>query len=162
MTGANIDKCQIWQASKIPKNYCHYWIHHPHFVSSTKFHQNWSIFALRPKLPKLWPNRWQVHRLTSVNIDRRQKLEKKYCHHWIHCPRFVQSTKFLQNWRISHSSSKAMASKMTVSTLASVKNHKKVLSLVNSAPSNCSLCKISSKMSNLISCSLLPIPHSPF
>ena len=80
--------------------------------------------VLRPKLPKLLPNRWQVHTLTSVNIDRRQKLPKNYCHHWIHRPWFVQSMKILQNWRICHSLSKAMASKMTVPTLASVKNHK--------------------------------------
>ena len=32
--------------------------------------------VLRPKLPKLWPNRWKVHTLTSTNIDRRQKLQK--------------------------------------------------------------------------------------
>ena len=118
--------------------------------------------VLRPKLPKLWPNRRQVHTLTSVNIDRRQKLQKNYCHHWIHGPRFVQSTKFLQNRCICHSSSKAMTSKMTVPTLASDKNHKKLSSLVNSAPLNCSLRKISWKMANLISCSLFPIPCSPF
>ena len=112
--------------------------------------------------PKLWPNRRQVHTLTSVIIDRRQKLQKNYFHHWIHGPRFVQSTKFLQNRCICHSSSKALTSKMTVPTLASDKNHKKLSSLVNSAPLNCSLCKISWKMANLISCSLFPIPCSPF
>ena len=112
--------------------------------------------VLGPKLPKLWLNWWQVHTLTSVNIDTRQKLQKNYCHHWIHQPQFVQRTKFLQNWRICHSSSKVMASKMTVPTLASVKNHKQLLSPVNSAPSNCLLCKILWKMANLISRSSFP------
>ena len=105
---------------------------------------------------------FQNYGLTSINIDRRQKLQKNYCHHWIQHPRFVQSTKFLQNRRICHYSSKAMASKMTVPTLASVKNHKKLSPLVNSAPSNCSLRKISWKIANLISRSLFPIPRCPF
>ena len=108
------------------------------------------------KLPKLWPNRWQVHILTCVNIDRLQKLQKNYCLHWVHHPRFVQRTKFLQNWCICHSSSKAMTSKMTVPTLASVKNHKQLFSSVNSAPSHCLLCKILWKMVNFISCSPFP------
>ena len=55
-----------------------------------------AFVALRPKLPKLWPNRWQVHRMTSVNIDRCQKLEKKYCHHWIHRPRLCRVRNFFK------------------------------------------------------------------
>ena len=39
--------------------------------------------------------------------------------------------------------------------MTGVKNHRKLLSPMNSAPSNCSLCKISWKMVN-------PIPHFPF
>ena len=42
-----------------------------------------------------------------------------------------------------------------VPTLTGVKNHRKLLSSMNLAPSNCSLCKISWKMVN-------PIPCSPF
>ena len=46
---------------RITKNYCHYWIHHPHFVLSMRFHQNWYIcHSLSKTSKKTWPNRWQV------------------------------------------------------------------------------------------------------
>ena len=99
MTGANINKCQYWQASKITQNYCHYWIHRLQFVHSTKISSKIEAFAVL--CPKLWPERWQVPTLTGV------------------------------------------------------KNHRKLLPSMNSAPSNCSLCKISWKMVSLT-------PRSPF
>ena len=56
--------------------------------------------------------------MTGPNIDRWQywqtsKITKNYCHRWIHRPRFVQITKFHQNWSICRSSSKTMTWKMT-------------------------------------------------
>ena len=92
---ANIDKCQIWQGWESQKTIVTIEFTTLILCRVQNFIKIEAFVALRPKLPKLWPNRWQVHRLTSVNIDRRQKLEKKCCHHWIHCPRFVQSMKFL-------------------------------------------------------------------
>ena len=83
---------------------------------------------------------WQISIFTGI-----KKNKKNYCHHWIDRPRFVQSMKFHQNWSICYSSSKTMAWKM-----AGVKNHKKLLSSMNSAPSACSLWKISWKMVNFI------------
>ena len=45
-----------------------------------------------------------------------------------------------------------------VQTLTRVKNHRKLLSSMNSAPLNCSLCQISWKMVNLIPRSPFPVP----
>ena len=45
-----------------------------------------------------------------------------------------------------------------VPTLAGVKNHRKLLSSMNSAPSNCWLCKISWKMDNLFPRFPFPVP----
>ena len=166
MTGAYIDRCQYWQASRIPKifvtikfrafdlyrvsnfiktealatlaqNYCHYWIHHP---------------------PYLLPKRWQVPTLTGVNIDRRQKLQKNYCRYWIHRPRFVQSTKFHHNWSICRSSSRTMAWMMTGANIGRCQDNRELLSSMNSAPSNCWLCKISWKMDNLFPRFPFPVP----
>ena len=52
--------------------------------------------------------------------------------------------------------SKLWLERWQVPTLAGVKNHKKLLSSMNSAPSDCSLWKISWKMVNLIPRSLTP------
>ena len=93
MTGANIDRNQIWQASRITKNNCRYWIHHPHFVQSTKFHQNETSAVL---CPKLWPERWQVPTLAGV-----KNLRKLYCHQWIHHLQIVHCAKFHGKWLTS-------------------------------------------------------------
>ena len=112
--------------------------------------------------PKLWPNRWQVPTLTGVNIDRHQKLQKTIVNieftaldlcrvqNFIkieHLPFFVQNYG-LKDDRCQH--------------WQGVKNHRKLLWSINSAPLNCSLCKISWTMVNLIPRSPFPVPHSPF
>ena len=62
---------------------------------------------------KLWPKRLQVPIPTIVNIGRHQKSQKNYCHHWIHHTRFVQKTKFHQDWKICHFWFKTVAWKIT-------------------------------------------------
>ena len=66
--GLTDDRCQNWQSSKITKNYCHHWIHHPRFVQSTKFHQNWNICCSSSKTV--------AEKMTGVNIDKRQESQK--------------------------------------------------------------------------------------
>ena len=46
--------------------------------------------------------------------------------------------------------------------MTGIKNHRKLLPSMNSAPSNCLVCKVSWKMVNLIPRSLFPVPCSPF
>ena len=69
ITGANMDRHQ-----KVTKNDYHYWIYRPRPVQSTKFHQNWSICLLHPKL---WSESWQVQTLAGV------KSHRKRFHQWI-------------------------------------------------------------------------------
>ena len=66
-------------------------------------------------------------------------------------------------WNICRSLSKAMAWKMTGANIGRCQESQKtILSSMNSSSSNCSLCKISWKMVNLISCSPFPVPRSSF
>ena len=89
MTDANINRCQYWQALKITKNYCHYWIHRPWFVQSTKlkhlpfFVQNYGLKHDRCK-------HWQVSRITE-----------NYCHQWIQHLQIVHYAKFRGKWLTS-------------------------------------------------------------
>ena len=141
---------------RITKNYCHYWIHHPHFVLSMRFHQNWYIcHSLFKTSKKTWPNRWQVPTLTGVNIDRRQKLQKTIVTTDFIALDLCRVQNFIKIEAFTAFPPNLWPERWHVPTLASVKNYKKLLSSVNSAPSNCSLCKISWKMVNLI-------PRSPF
>ena len=67
MTGANIDKCQNWQAPRITINYCHYSVYHFRFVQSTKFHQTEAFAVLLPNygLKDDRCQHWQVSRTTE-------------------------------------------------------------------------------------------------
>ena len=107
---------------------------------------------------KLWPNRWQLPTLTGVNIDRHQKLQKllsplnsppSICSEYVTSSKLKHLPFFVQNFGLEDDR-------------WGVKNHRKLLSSVNSAPSNCSLCKILWKMVNLIPRFPFPISHSPF
>ena len=107
---------------------------------------------------KLWPNRWQLPTLTGVNIDRHQKLQKllsplnsppSICSEYVTSSKLKHLPFFVQNFGLEDDR-------------WGVKNHRKLLSSMNSAPSNCSLCKILWKMVNLIPRSPFPISHSPF
>ena len=105
---------------------------------------------LSPKLPKTWPNRWQLPTLTSVNIDRSQKLQKTD----FTALDLNRVQNFIKIEAFTTLHPKLWPERWHVPTLASVKNYKKSLSSINSAPSNCSRCKISWKMVNLIPRSL--------
>ena len=67
--------------------------------------------------PKLWPKRWQVPIPTGA------KIAKNYCHYWIHWPRFMQSTKFHQNWSLCRSSFKTMTWKMAGANIDRCQHH---------------------------------------
>ena len=104
--------------------------------------------------PKLWPNRWQVPTLTGVNIDRYQKLQKTIVTIEFTALDLCRVRNFIKIEAFAVLRPKLWPKRWQVPTLTGVKNHRKLLSSMNSAPSNCSLCKILWKMVNLI-------PHSP-
>ena len=109
---------------------------------------------LSPKLPKTWPNRWQLPTLIGVNTDRRQKLQKTIVTTDFTALDLCRVQNFIKIEAFTAFHPKLWPERWHVPTLASVKNYKKSLSSINSAPSNCSLCKISWKMVNLIPRSL--------
>ena len=125
----------------ITKNFCHYWIHHSHFVLSMRFHQNWYICRSLS----------QKHGLTD---DRCQKLQKLFSPLTSLDLCRVQNFKKIEAFTAFHQ--KLWPERWHLPTLAGVKNYKKLLSSINSTPSNCSLCKISWKMVNFIPCSPFP------
>ena len=151
MTGAKFDRRRESQKTIVPiecttLTLCWVW----NFIK---------IQAFAVLRPKLWPNRWQVPTLTGVNINRRQKLQKN-----------IVTIEFttLDLWRVRNFIKieafvilcpKLWPERWHVPTLTGVKNHRKLLSLMNSAPSNCSLCKISWRGKWLTSFS---VPSSPF
>ena len=154
MTGASIDRCQIWQAWRIAKNYCHYWIHRSHFVLSTKFHQNWSICRSSSKTMA-----WQM---TGANIDRCYKLQKTIATNELTALDLWRVQNFIKIEAFLVLRPKLWREKWQVPILAGIKNHRKLLSSMNSAPSNCLVCKVSWKIVNLIRRSPFPIYRSRF
>ena len=155
MIGANIDRCQIWQVSRIKKKT----IATIEFTTLTlcrvgNFIEIEVFAVLRPKL---WPNRWQVPTLTGVNIDRHQKLQKTIVTIEFTALDLRRVRNFIKIEAFAVLRPKLWP-KRQVQTLTGVKNHRKLLSSMNSAPSNCSLCKISWKMVNLIPRSPFPVP----
>ena len=121
-----------------------------------KFHQNWYIYRSSSKNSKTWPNRWQLPTLTGVNIDRHQKLQKAIVTIEFTALDLCRVQNFIKIEAFTAFHPKLWPERWHMPTLAGVKNHKKLLSSMNSAPSNCSLCKISWKMVNLIPRSLFP------
>ena len=99
-----------------------------------------ALFVLHPKL---WPNRWQMPTLAGVNIVTIEFTTLDLCR--------VQNFIKIEAFVVLRS--KLCPERWQVPTLA-VKNYRKLLSSMNSATSNCLLCKILWKMVNLI-------PHSP-
>ena len=154
MTGASIDRCQIWQAWRIAKSYCHYWIHRSHFVLSTKFHQNWSICRSSSKTMA-----WQM---TGANIDRCYKLQKTIATNELTALDLWRVQNFIKIEAFVVLRPKLWREKWQVPILAGIKNHRKLLSSMNSAPSNCLVCKVSWKIVNLIRRSPFPIYRSRF
>ena len=122
-----------------------------------KFHQNWYIYRSLPKNSKTWPNRWQLPTLTGVNIDRRQKLQKAIVTIEFTTLDLCRVQNFIKIEAFTAFHPKLWPERWHMATLAGVKNHKKLLSSMNSAPSNCSLSKISWK--RLTS---FPVPCSLF
>ena len=92
--------------------------------------------------------------LTCINIDRHQKITKKNCHHWIQGLRFMYNFKLYQNWRSCYFCSNYglkddRCQYWQVPNLTGIKNHKKLLSLLNSTSSICVEYEISSKLKHL-------------
>ena len=63
---ANIDRCQIWQASRITKTIVTIESTILTLCSVQNFIKIEAFAITRPKLSKLWPNRWQVSILIGV------------------------------------------------------------------------------------------------
>ena len=133
MTGANIDRFQIWRVSRIRKQYCHHWIHHP------------SNYGLKEDRCQYW----QVSNLTGIenhktilsllNSPPSLCAEYEISSKLKHLPFFVQNYG-LTNDRCQHSQ---------VSILTGVKSYKKLLSPLNSPPSIYAKYKVSSKLKYL-------------
>ena len=100
---------------------------------------------------------WQVSLLTGVNIDRRKKLQKTIVTIEFTALDSCRVRNFIKIEAFAVLLPKLWPERWQVPTLAGVKNHRKLLSSMNSAPSNCWLCKISWKMVHLI-----PLPHLLF
>ena len=159
MTGPNIGRCQYWQTWKIQKTIVT--IEFP-TLDLCRVRNFITIEAFAVLRPKLWPKRWQVPTLTGVNIDRRQKLHKPIIAIKFTALDLCRVQNFIKIEAFAVLCPKLWPKIWQVSTLTGVKNHRKLLSSMNSAPSNCSLCKILWKMVNLIPHSPFPIPRSPF
>ena len=100
--------------------------------------------------------------LTGVNIDRHQKLQKNVVTIEFTALDLCRVWNFIKIEAFAVLRPKLWPERRQVPTLVGVKNHRKLLPSMNSAPSNCSLCKILWKMVNLIPRSQFPIPRSPF
>ena len=117
-----------------------------------------ALFVLHPKL---WPNRWQMPTLAGVNIDRRQELQKPIVTIEFTTLDLCRVQNFIKIEAFVVLRSKLCPERWQVPTLA-VKNYRKLLSSMNSATSNCLLCKILWKMVNLIPHSPSSVSHSRF
>ena len=93
--------------------------------------------------------------MTGVNIDRCRELQKTIVTIEFTTLTLYRVWNFIEIEAFAVLLPKVWHNRWQVPTLTGVKNHRKLLWLMNSAPSNCALCKISWKMVNLI-------PHSPF
>ena len=98
---------------------------------------------------------WQVS-------NERQKLQKTIVTNELSAFDFWRIQSFIKIEAFTVLRLKPWLKRWQMPTLTGVKNHRKLLSSMNSAPPNCSLCKISWKMVNLIPRSPFLIPCSPF
>ena len=139
--GLKDDRCQYWQVSNLTDVKNHKTLL-PLLNSPTSICAEYEISSKLKHLPFFVQN-------CSLTDDRCQywqpsEITKTYCHHWIHRPRFVQSTKFHQ--KLKHLpffvQNYGPKDDRQVPSLAGVKNHRKLFSSMNSAPSNCSLCNV--------------------
>ena len=143
MMRANIDRCQIWQASRITKTIVTIESTILTLCSVQNFIKIEAFAIIRSKLSKLWPNRWQVSTLTGVNINRRQKFQKTIVTIEFTALDLCRIPNFIKFEAFATRRPKLWPERWQVLTLAGVKYHRKLLSWMNSAPYNCSLCKIS-------------------
>ena len=143
MMRANIDRCQIWQASRIIKTIVTIESTILTLCSVQNFIKIEAFAIIRPKLSKLWPNRWQVSTLTGLNINRHQKFQKTIVTIEFTALDLCRVQNFIKFEAFTTRRPKLWPERWQVLTLAGVKYHRKLLPWMNSAPYNCSLCKIS-------------------
>ena len=81
--------------------------------------------------------------MTGANIDRSQKLQKPIVTIEFTALGLCRVENFMKIEAFAVPCPKLWSKRWQVPTLKGVKNHRKLLSSMNSAPSNCPLCKIS-------------------
>ena len=152
MAGANIDRDQNWQASRITKNIVTVEFTSLYLCRVRNFIKIEAFAVLRPKVR---PKRGQLPTLTGVKCDKHQKLQKALATIEFTALDLCRVRIFIKIEAFAVLRPKLRPKIWQVPTLTSVKNHRKLLPSMNSAPWNCWLTKISWKMVNLI-------PRFPF